>query len=281
MAVETLPRISSGGSVAHSGYGFLVMKFGDLGPIPVADDQLPFDDYEKKKALGVYLALVVGQGKGAGEQGLYGPIPWNDGETTFEVMTFAYLAQDPSVKDARAKHSGVMVFLVTILPPQEEELLHARLAFEKTLTHLFVRSENNLDEVDDATLALHLQWFKETISSTVTEGEKLLQEQAMDQLMDHPALQHFFLFDPDNPQDLVEVVGEAQRAGSLLNHVRHLRVDLLYTDINDQPCLFLSFPSLQRQVLVVFNKKLDRKSVLDIVVCLRVAKPLLEQYFLF
>jgi hypothetical protein len=190
-------------------YGFLLLKIGDLGPQLLVHDNLPLDlknDLDSTVIeLGLYLSLVVSQGKGMQNVGFYGPLPWKK-LPNHNLLFFSFIAKDPSVKDPRKKKHGVMVFSVIFCPRSDERINKVRISLERNFFTELVEDRETLPEIIDDKNQLILKTIKSIISSNLIIGRKILQEHALDLLLTNSKIRYLGLYSDRSHEKLLPLI---------------------------------------------------------------------------
>ena len=153
-------------------YSYMIIEFKDIGPELLISENVPIDETNlnlKAIRLGIYLSLVVGQGKGEEYPGLYGPLPWNE-TPEYNLVVFAFRALDPNVKDPRTLKTGVMTYIVIFFPREENHIVQARLSLERSLNMILnpLEDKNRVILTYD-TVLLILSQIKIIVWKTLTE----------------------------------------------------------------------------------------------------------------
>ncbi|MHA2363530.1 MAG: hypothetical protein ACXAC7_06205 [Candidatus Hodarchaeales archaeon] len=276
---------SSGAEKTAEKYGYLIIKFSDLGPMPIFQENMEsilngsFDS--KGTMLGIYLSLVAGQGSGEGEAGLYGPIPWNE-TPDHNLLFFAFLAIDPTIQDERAKKSGVMVFIVIFQNRWvEDELTRARFGLEKALSSIFIfKKFEHYPVINEENVVTLLSQAKSIIFRTLNEGDKLLREKAMDLVLASPSLLHLSYYEDEGDRELAfNIIGEDEEIEEEIEQVKTLNMEILFTRfLKKRKFGFIKFPEYKKIAIAVWDS-INREEFIEFIDLLSTATPLLESYF--
>ena len=263
----------------------MIIEFRDVGPELLLSENIPIDEINinlKAIRLGIYLSLVVGQGKGEEYPGLYGPLPWNE-TPNHNLVLFAFKANDPTVKDPRTVKTGVMTYLVIFFPREENHLLQTRLSLEQSLDRILnpIEDKERIILTYESAL-LVLAQIKIIVWKSITEGEKLLQEQALETIMNDNRVLYVSLHDLHDNSTFVSIKGESENYISFIDQIRQLldsEISFSATLHQSQKLGLIKFPEHQKVLFTVFEQTFDRSSFIYFVNSILSAMPLLEYYY--
>ncbi|MFX1512443.1 MAG: hypothetical protein ACFFCQ_07650 [Promethearchaeota archaeon] len=237
-------------------YGYMLLKFADIGPEPMIGENLPIDDetdyFEIGQSLGLYLFLIASQGKGGAEMGFYGPLPYK--ETPYhDILAFSFYARDPTAYDPRSKEFGVMTFFVIFVPQEDNKLKRARVAFEKALSITFVEKYPQKPLITDETIPILLSQGKTVVWRTLGAGELILQEEAMNQILTDPRLHYLSFYNEIDRSLAFTVIGSEEDYQDKIKSILDLKMDIfLYEYQKSRKIGYIAFPAYQKFAIMIF-----------------------------
>ncbi|MFX0207936.1 MAG: hypothetical protein ACFFDT_18255 [Candidatus Hodarchaeota archaeon] len=271
-------------------YGYLLLEFADIGPEPLIWENLPVKDeaarYEMGKNIGLYLFLIASQGTGSAEVGFYGPLPYKDAPN-HDIIAFCFYSRDPTVQDPRAEVTGVMTFFVILFPRDDNELTRAVVALEKALKMVFVDKYSKNPIITDETLPILLSQGKSVVWRTIAEGKKILQEEAMEQVLTDPKLLFLSFYNEVDQSLAIPVIGEEEDYRQKIESIRDLKMDIfLYEYQKDRKIGYISFSEYQKFAIAIFDNasiieqdSFTREDFFNFGRKLYLALPLLKEYY--
>ncbi len=271
-------------------YGYMLLEFADVGPEPLIWEDLPVEGdvarYELGKNLGLYLFLIASQGSGSAEIGFYGPLPFNEAPN-HDILAFCFFSRDPTVHDPRAEIAGVMTFFVILFPRDDSELTRASVALEKALHMTFVDKYPEKPLITDETLSILLSQGKSVVWRTIAEGKKILQEEAMEQVLTDPKLLFLSFYNEVDRTLAIPVIGEEDDYRQKIESIRDLKMDIfLYEYQKDRKIGFISFSEYQKFAIAIFDNtstteqdSFTREDFFNFGRKLFLALPLLKEYY--
>lgn len=160
--------------------GLILYKIGDIGPEIIHKENMPIDDdFNILLELGLYVSLVISQGKGLNTEGLVGPIPWHRAPE-HELMVYSFLTFASDVTDHRKITHGTMHFLIIIFKREDEAIINAKNSLKKGLDEFF---ETNDLVAHSNYIDVTLTYVKLTIKKALLTGNKIIQEKAFQKLI--------------------------------------------------------------------------------------------------
>ncbi|MFX1512442.1 MAG: hypothetical protein ACFFCQ_07645 [Promethearchaeota archaeon] len=277
-------------------YGYMLLEFSDIGPEPLIWEDLPVEDetacYDMAKNLGLYLFLIASQGTGSADIGFYGPLPFKE-IPHHDLIAFSFFSRDPTVQDPRTKimekgvETGVMTFFVILVPRTDNKLTRALVALENALHMTFVERYPKKPIIIDETLPILLSQGKTTVWRTIKEGEKLLQEEAMELIFQDSRVLFLSFYNENNRSLVIPVIGEEEEYRDKIESIRDLKMDIfLYTYRKDRKIGFISFSEYQKFAIAIFENtssfesgSFTREDFFEFGRRLYFALPLLREYY--
>lgn len=182
-------------------FGFILFKIGDIGPEQISYENIPKKikkNFEDKLSfeLGIYLSLVISQGKGLNNEGLFGPIPWYQ-LPDHELYIFSFLVNDPLITDLRKKNN-VLLFLTIIFPRRGEALINSRYEIQKSMEQLYIKPKEKRLLLNDDNIFFIIDSSKDIFIRAFDSGKKLLQEKTLDEVINFKSIEQFALYSKDN-----------------------------------------------------------------------------------
>lgn len=262
-------------------YGYMLIPFLDIGPELLVYENIPIHEteiYQKGSSLGIYLSLVVGQGRGVGQVGLYGPLPWSELPDSL-FLVFAFFIDDPSIKDPRAREEGVMTYAVIVVPKEEEELIHARLALERSLKQAFIKENNKPYVVPNDEPLFLLTSLKLIVWKTIVEGEKLLQEKHLETILDNESVLSLIIVDRENPDNTMNIKGELQLNSDYQSTLKKNETIFSLNVISGKKIGTYFMNDLKKEIIIQISETMEDNKAMSLFDSLIKSMPLLQQYF--
>jgi hypothetical protein len=259
----------------------MLLAFLNLGPelvlkenVPIPEDEL----YQKSTSLGIYLSLVVGQGKGIGRPGLYGPLPWSE-IADHLFLVFAFYIEDDSVTDPRVREEGVLVYAIIIIPKEEDQLIQARLALERSFKQVFIPADGKLYSVPNDEPLFLLSQLKLMVWKTIMEGEKLIQEKALETVLDNTAVDALIIVDQNDLDSVLNIKDTFELTVYHEEIISNNDILLTLVSIKNDKFGFLRLNDMDKVVVIKISKSIEDIYVVTLFESLKKSLPLLEQYF--
>jgi len=276
---------------AHISYA--VIKFGDIGPQP-----LLFENTEKifeegmedvlGTQLGIYLSLMISKGKqGVHNTGLHGPFPWTQ-TPDYNLLAFSFLGRDDSIKDSRAKEFGILMIIAIFFHSSDQELVKAKISIQNELTSILIKDKvADMPSVEFENLPLLLTQVKSHIQKSVKEGDRIIQEKAMDELMANQRLLYLGLYNSGTREFIANVIGEEDDFKEIVDETKHFNFDIFFTKFGDKRFGLINLQKYKKIIIIVLSNEdfeghahvFMEKDFMELYKSLYVASPLLEEYF--
>lgn len=267
-------------------YGFMLIQFGDLGPEVLSHESTPLgvDEMSNKSImLGVYLQIIMGQSNQP--EGLFGPIPWNETPDHL-LLTYSFKAHNPFVQTPKLQAEGVPVFFVIFLQRDDQELVKARFALEQTLDAVFRKNPTSTNiEVSEQNSLLYLSQVKNAIQKTVAEGQKLLQERYLDEILSYQSLSFLALLSMKTKEVESIIVNIRGTTEDNLLSAAQVDSDIVVTDLGaNQKITTVQFAEYSKIAVAVFDleeadESFHQEEFVEFIRGLELAIPLLAVYF--
>lgn len=176
---------------------YILYKIGNLGPEQIYYENIPQEiqkDFVHKTSieLGLYLSLIISQGKGLSKEGLFGPLPWYL-LPEHELYLFSFLVNDPLNTDIRKK-GNVLAFLVVVFQRNNEALIYSRYEIQKSLEQTFIQPEEKRIELKNEDKENIINSSKKIFTVAQESGTKLLQEHALDEILAFENIESLVLY---------------------------------------------------------------------------------------
>ena len=266
---------------------YIVLKFGDLGPEAVLfeNTKILFDREMENiygTQLGIYLSLIISKGKqGDYNVGFQGPFPWTL-TPDHNLLAFSFLGKDDNIKDPRAVQYGVMTIIVIFYPSSDQELIKAKLSIENELQNLFITDP--LPNVSLEKLPVLFAQAKARIEKSIAEGDRIIQENAMDSLMSNDRLLYLGLYQSGTRELVASLIGEEESFSEIINETKMFHFDIFFTKFKNIRFGFINLEKFNKIVIMIISdEKADtffmEKDFLQLYQAIYVAAPLLEEYY--
>lgn len=270
--------------------GFILIKFGDLGPEPVFCESLPFDkDVEEifGVQLGIYLSLMINKGTNKADLrlGLNGPYPWSQ-TPEHNILAFTFLGRDPNILDTRAKEHGVFMVLAMFYESDNQELVRAKISVENTLSEFLLSKEKLEDlvsvEVED--IPILIAQVKAKLFNSVKEGDRIIQENAMEVILSNKRVKYLGLYHAENKTLIAPIIGEEEDFQTVLMEGKALNFEIFFTTFGPFRFGLMKLSKYNKiAIIVLSNEDKDtifmEKEFLELYQALYTAVPLLEEYY--
>ena len=274
----------------NNNLGFVLVKFGDIGPEPVYFDNAPFEkDFEEVYGvqLGIYLSLMINKGNTNQSEfnlGLDGPYPWSQ-TPDHNIMTFTFLGKDPHINDSRAKMYGVFMILAIFFPTTNQELLKARISVENALSE-FLKKESleKYHSVEIEKISLLFAQIKGKTYNSLKEGDRIVQEKAMDILLSNDRLQYLGLYEAKTQDLIATIIGEESDFKDILNEGKNLKFEIFFTTFHVYRFGLIRLSKFNKIAIIILSKEegdsiFMEEDFLELYQAIYVAAPLLEEYY--
>lgn len=266
-----LPNVSQK-IIAKYGYALLAVK--DLGPQLIQWDNLPVGLESNdllQMELGVYLSLVISQGKGSANTGLYGPLLWRE-TPNFNLLLHAFVTHDPTVRDPRKLKHGVITMLVIFFPHDDDSLNKVRMELEDALFRQFPTAIR--EELNATSQVSMLARGKKVVEELLEEGQRIVMHQAIEDLLKLPSVRYMSIYSSVDQREVLPLIGEAEPAqlASLLS--TNLSVGLVTTADSSKVGL-VDMPHSDYFLFALFEDDFDVEDFLHLMSLVLRALPLL------
>jgi hypothetical protein len=269
---------------------FVIIKFGDIGPEPVLyeNTKLIFEqDMEDVLGtqLGIYLSLMISKGKqGEHKIGFHGPFPWAQ-TPNHNLLAFSFLGRDKNVKDPRAIEHGLITIIAIFYLATDQELIKAKLSIENELQKLFIKEP--FPDVGMDNLPMLLALSKARISKSIVEGDRIIQENAMDSLLSNERLLYLGLYQA-NPRELIApLIGDEEQFIEIISETKNFHFDIFFTKYREMRFGLINLQKYQKIIIMIIQNTESEnqehvfmeKDFLQIYQAIYIAGPLLEEYY--
>lgn len=269
---------------------YVVIKFGDIGPEPVLfENTKPIFDNDMQDVigtqLGIYLSLMISKGKqGDHKVGFHGPYPW-DNTPDHNILAFSFLGHDKHIKDPRAIEFGVITIITIFYPSTDQELIKAKISIENELQKLFIRDP--LPDVTEEDLPLLITQAKARINKCIVEGDRIIQENAMDSLLSNERLLYVGLYHAKGRELIASLIGEEDEFVDIIAETKMFNFDIFFTKFQNIRFGLINLQKYDKIVIVIIaNDEFENdehvfmeKDFLQLYQAIYVAAPLLEEYY--
>ncbi len=269
---------------------YVLIKFGDIGPEPVLyeNTKLIFDEEMVDvlgTQLGIYLSLMISKGKqGDHKVGFHGPYPW-DNTPDHNILAFSFLGHDKYIKDPRAIEHGVITILAIFYLSTDQELIKAKISIENELQKLFIKEP--LIDVSEENLPFVLTQAKARINKCIVEGDRIIQENAMDSLLTNERLLYLGLYHASNRELISALIGDEEKFLDIISETKMFHFDIFFTKFKKFRFGLINLQKFDKIIIVIIvNDELDNeeqvfmeKEFLQLYQAIYVAAPLLEEYY--
>jgi hypothetical protein len=259
-----------------------MLAFLDIGPELIVHENIPIEESDldlKSISLGIYLSLVVSQGKGSNPQpGLYGPLPWSElPDHTF--LVFAFFIHDPSVIDPRAREGGIMTYVVIVLPKDEDELIQARIGLERSLKQALIKTDSKPYVIPNDEPLFLLSQLKMLVWKTIVEGEKLLQEKALESVLDNDLVDSLSIVDLNDLEYVLPIKNDIILTKLHRDIIENSRTLMSIVRTKEFFIGFYRVKELNKMVIIQMAYFIEEEKIITVFEQLIKAIPLIQQYF--
>ncbi|MHA2363765.1 MAG: hypothetical protein ACXAC7_07390 [Candidatus Hodarchaeales archaeon] len=262
--------------------GYAIFVIGDSGPTPLIRKNIPIayenDSTLKLLQLGVYVSIVVSQGRGGQNIGLYGPLPWTE-TPQHNLMMFAFITESPDVKDSRKQKYGVMAFIIIFIPRFDNKLIEARIALEKTLIRELTQDGKIRPLLTKKSATSILKRTKKIVVQTLLEGAKIIQETSLDEIINDDRVHALGLFSEMNYELTFSLIGDDSLLNEKLHLVRDIKMEIGFIIFEEHNIGFIRFPQHNSIALCIFDRnKFNVQDFVTFIGKLHQAAPLIISY---
>lgn len=193
-------------------FGYILYKNGNIGPEQIFYENLPPKLEENFLSitsieLGLYLSLVISQGKGLDKEGLFGPLPWYQ-LPDFELLLFSFLVDDPDTSDKRKK-DNTLCFLVVLFQRNNGSLMQAKYEIEKSLSDFLIKPEAKRLILSEEIIDYIIMMSKNVFTNALNSGTKITQEKDLDEIINQENLDLFAIYSAEDRSLKSCLIGEA------------------------------------------------------------------------
>lgn len=272
-----------------SDIGYVIIKFGDIGPEPVLFENTssilePGAEDVLGTQLGIYLSLMISRGKqGDHKVGFHGPYPWAQ-TPDHNLLAFSFLGRDPSIKDPRAQEHGVVTIISIFYHSLDQELIKAKLSIENELQKLFIKDP--LPDVSYENLPILLAQAKGRIHKSIQEGDRIIQENAMDELMSNERLLFLGLYHAGSHELIAPLIGEEEEFVDIVNETKTFNFDIFFTKFKNFRFGLINLHKFEKIIIMIISDdspgeehNFMEKDFMQLYQSIYVAAPLLEEYY--
>lgn len=196
----------------ENNFGYILYKIGDIGPEQIYYENLPPELEENfslvsSVELGLYLSLVISQGKGMDKEGLFGPLPWYQ-LPDFELLLFSFLVNDPETTDDRKK-SNTLCFLTVLFPRHNNPLIQAKYEIERSLSDFLIKPKVKRLSLNEENIEYIITMSKNVFTDAMDSGTKITQEKDLDEVINQENLDLFAIYSANDRSLKSCLIGEA------------------------------------------------------------------------
>ena len=264
-------------------FGYILFKIGDIGPEQIYYENIPTElgkDFKKTSIdLGLYLSLVISQGKGMDTEGLFGPLPWYQ-LRGYELLMFSFLVKDEKTKDERKKEN-TLCFLVVTLPRKEDSLMLARYEIEKSLSDYFIKQKSERLVLNEKTILTIIKNSKKVFLEALNSGKKISQEKALDEIITFESMELFAIYSLKGKKLKTCLIGET---GPLFPDqiVTNQQIDGYQISVREEKdgtsSLILEFKELDTLIYVQLNHALKSHKLINLLANIDTSLEILSSY---
>ncbi len=252
-------------------FGIILFKIGEIGPQQIYYENIPKElhkNFEQVTSveLGLYLSLVISQGKGMDKEGLFGPLPWYL-LPDHELFLFSFLMKDPVSSDRRKKES-TLCFLVVLFPRVEEIFNNSRYEIEKALEELIIRKPESRMSISEDTINNIILSTKQIFLGAYESGKKISQERALDEVISFESMELFALYSLQNKTLKSCLIGEISDlpAGNILEKHKNGSSSLISVVEyeNGSSSMILEFKELDTIIYIKLNQVIKSHNLIKL-----------------
>ena len=235
--------------------------------------------------LGIYLSLMISKGRqGDHKVGFHGPYPW-DQTPDHNLLAFSFLGFDKYIKDPRAVEHGVITILAIFFHSSDQELIKAKISIENELKKLLLTDPK--PDVTQEKLQLLLAQAQARINKCIVEGDRIIQENAMDSLLSNERLLYVGLYQANNRELIAALIGDEAEFIDIIAETKTFHFDIFFTKFKEIRFGLINLHKYDKIVIVIIaNEESDvneyvfmEKDFLQLYQAIYVAAPLLEEYY--
>lgn len=274
----------------NTNIGYVIIKFGDLGPEPVLFENTrsvlePGTEDVLGTQLGIYLSLMISKGRqGEHKVGFHGPYPWAQ-TPDHNLLAFSFLGKDPNIRDPRAIEHGVITIITIFYHNSDQELIKAKLSIENELQKLFITDP--LPDVSYDNLPILIAQAKTRISKSIQEGDRIIQENAMDSLLSNSRLMYLGLYQASNRELVAPLIGEEEEFVEIINETKMFNFDIFFTKFKEIRFGLINLQKFDKIMIMIISDgdspgqehNFMENDFLQLYQAIYVAAPLLEEYY--
>ena len=275
---------------SNDSLSYVIIKFGDIGPEPVHFDKTNAIFEEGMEdvlgtQLGIYLSLMISKGRqGDHKVGFHGPYPW-DQTPDHNLLAFSFLGYDKYIKDPRAIEHGVITIVAIFYHSSDQELIKAKISIENELQKLLLKDP--LPDVTYEQLPLLLSQVKAKINKCIVEGDRIIQENAMDSLLSNDRLLYVGLYQANNRELITALIGEEEEFIDIISETKMFHFDIFFTKFKEIRFGLINLHKYDKiAIVIIANDDSDanqyvfmENDFLQLYQAIFVAAPLLEEYY--
>lgn len=266
---------------------YVLIRFGDIGPEPVLfeNTSVIFDSEMADvlgTQLGIYLSLLISKGKpNESNLGIHGPFPWTQ-TPEHNILAFSFLGHDKEIKDPRAKEHGLVTIIAIFYKNTDQELIKAKLSIENELRKLLITDP--LPEVGFDNLPIIFAQTKTHIQKSIAEGDRIIQENAMDSLLSNERLVYLGLYQSGTRELIAPLVGEEEDYKEIIDETKTFNFDIFFTKFKNLRFGLINMERFEKIVIMIISDdnqgtNFMEKDFQQLYQSIYVAAPLLEEYY--
>ena len=265
-------------------FGYILFKNGQIGPEPVYFENLPDKlNMTSQKVilteLGLYLSLVISQGKGMDKEGLFGPLPWYQLPEN-ELFLFSFLLKDPKIEDERKKEN-LLCFLAIFFPRKEEAIINSRIEIETSLEELLIKEKTDRLIFNNETIEFIISNSKKIFLEALNSGEKISQEKALDEIIQLESMELFAVYSSKNKLLKSCLIGKEKDLPpvSFLNELTTDNYQLTARDHSDgTSSLLLEFTEVDMSIFIRLVHHLESHELIQLLTKIDSSLEILSTY---
>lgn len=251
-------------------FGYILYKNGDIGPEQIFYENLPPNLKENflsisSVELGLYLSLVISQGKGMDKEGLFGPLPWYQ-LPDFELLLFSFLVDDPETADKRKK-DNTLCFLAVFFPRNNDSLIQAKYEIERSLSEFLIKSKGKRLSLNKETINYIISISKSVFSDALTSGKKITQERDLDEVINQENLDLFAIYSSESRTLKSCLIGEASDVltddSFKPNSFKEYQISVKGDELGGS-CLLLEFKEIDTLIYMRLKQPVQSHTLIDL-----------------
>ncbi|MFX0207935.1 MAG: hypothetical protein ACFFDT_18250 [Candidatus Hodarchaeota archaeon] len=242
-------------------YGFLLIEFTDVGPKPLIGDQLPSAEREERlklaDSIAMYLFFVSTQGQAIFQPGFYAPLPYI-GTPDHDLYAYAFFCRDPSATDPRTQKTGSMTIFAFFVPRNDQTLLRARFSLERALHACFVEKYPDHPLLTRETIPILFSQGKNVVLKTVEEGEKILQEAVLEEILADPRLIFLSFYNKADHSLALPIIGDEEVYPEKIKKIFPIETDVLLLNYQlNHKLVYIHLPEDQKYIIAIFENSVS------------------------